>query len=127
VVAQCAYCKTETFLYDGDVPICLECAKGRDARHDSQETERHVRGILIQEVVESTARAHAASEAFSAIMADVPSALPHPDGTQRIHHVSGELSAAREKMMRAHTRLNDFLTNGIIPEDLKQGGGPSGA
>jgi hypothetical protein len=76
--------------------------------------------------IEATARFHA-SEAFNAIMSDVPSALPHPDGTQRIHNVSRKLSAARKEMMKAHARLNDFLSQGIIPEDLKQGSGGSGA
>ena|SRR5579864_2290180 len=125
-MAQCAYCKKETSLYDGGVPVCLTCADGRDAKREPNEIEGHVRAILIQDVVEATTRAHAASEAFSAILADVPSGLPHPDGTQRIYDVSRELSAAREQRMRAHTRLNDFLKSGTIPEDLKQGGG-SGA
>lgn len=126
-MAQCAYCKKETSLYDGGVPVCVECADSRDATHERQELERRVRTILIQDLTEATARAHAASEAFSAIMADVPTALPHPDGTQRIHNVSRELSAARKEMMKAHARLNDFLSQAIIPEDLKQSGGGSGA
>jgi hypothetical protein len=77
--------------------------------------------------IEATARSHAASEAFNAVMADVPSALPHPDGTQRSHNISRELSAARKEMMKAHGALNDFLSQGIIPEDLKQGRRGSGA
>jgi hypothetical protein len=27
------------------------------------------------------------------------------------------------EMLRAHHRLSDFLNAGIVPEDLKQGGG----
>ena len=126
-MAECAYCKTETYLYDGGVPICLECADAREAKRKPPEIERQVRTILIQDLTEATARAHASSEAFSAIMTDVPSALPHPDGTQRIHNSSRELSAARKEMMKAHARLNDFLSQGIIPEDLKQGSRGSGA
>src|SRR5579863_601264 len=119
-MAQCAYCKKETSLYEGGVPVCLECAEGRDAKREPNEI---VRAILIQDVVEATTRAHAASEAFSAVLADVPSGLPHPDGRQRIYDISRELSAAREQRMRAHKRLNEFLKSGTIPEDLKQGGG----
>jgi len=122
-VAQCAYCKKETLLYDGGVPICLECANARDAKRKPPETERQVRTILAHDLAEATVRAHTASEAFEAIMADVPSALPHPDGAQRIHNASRELSAARKEMMNAHARLNAFLGRGIIPEDLKQGSG----
>jgi hypothetical protein len=118
-MAHCAYCKVETFLYDGGVPICLECADSRDANSKPPETEHRIRTILMEALTEATARANAASEEFSGVMGDIPSALPHPDGTQRIHNVSRELSAARKEVTQAHTRLNDFLSRGIIPEDLK--------
>ncbi len=118
-MAQCAYCKTETFLFDRGVPICLECADEREAKRKPPETEHRIRTILKEALTEAKARSHAASGAFTAVVGDIPSALPHPDGTQRIHNVSRELSAAREEVMQAHTRLNEFLSRGIIPEDLK--------
>src|SRR5205814_1334447 len=99
VMAQCAYCKTETFLYDGGVPTCLECVDKREAKRKPQEIKRHVRTILLQDFFEATERAHIASDAFEAIMAEIPSALPHPDGTQRIHNASRDLSAARKGFM----------------------------
>ena len=77
---------------------------------------------LIQSLTEATVRANAASEAFTAIMSDIPSGIPHPDGIQRIHSASRELSTARKEMMKAHSRLHDFLSRGIIPEDLKRSG-----
>jgi hypothetical protein len=46
----------------------------------------------------------------------VPSGLPHPDGTPRIHNASHELDTARKEMMKAHTRLNDFTERGIVPD-----------
>ena len=119
-MARCAYCKAETFLFDNDLPICLECADKREVKHKRLEMERQVNIILKHDVTEATERAHAASDAFEAIVADVPSGLPHPDGTQRIHNASRTLSVARQEMMRAHERLHDFLTSGIIPEDLKK-------
>ena len=119
-MARCAYCKTETFLYDGGVLICLECADKREVKRKPPKIERHVRTTLLQDFFETTERAHVASDAFDAIVADVPSGLPHPDGTQRIHNASRILSVARQEMMRAHERLHDFLTRGIIPEDLKK-------
>jgi len=61
----------------------------------------------------------AANETFSAVMSQVPSGVPHPDGTQRIHNASRELDAAREEMMKANTRLNNFIEHGIVPERLK--------
>ena len=118
-MAECAYCQAVTFLYYGGVPVCINCAEAHEAKRKPPSPDRHVRTTLLQEFLEATARAHAASEAFSAIMADVPSALPHPDGTQRIHNASRELSAARKEVMKANARLNDFLGQGIIPEELK--------
>ena len=69
-MAQCAYCKTETFLYDGGVPICLECADARDANSKPPETEHRIRTILMGALTEATARSHAASQAFNAVMGD---------------------------------------------------------
>jgi hypothetical protein len=119
-MAECAYCQAVTFLYYGGVPVCIKCADTLEAKRKPPE---NVRTILSRAVTEATARAHAASEALSAIMADVPSGLPHPDGTQRIHAASRELYEARKEVMKAHVRLEDFLSQGIIPEDLKQGSG----
>ena len=119
-MARCACCKAETILYEHDVPICLECADEREVKHKRLEMERQVNTILKHDVTEATERAHAASDAFEAIVADVPSGAPHPDGTQRILNASRKLSAARQEMMSAHERLHDFLTRGIIPEDLKK-------
>src|SRR5258708_25693389 len=109
-MAQCAFCKTETWLYDGGVPICIKCSDAREAKRKPVETERKVRTALIQGLTEATVRANAASEAFTAIMSDVPSGIPHPAGIQRIHDASRELSTARTQMMNAHSRLHHCLT-----------------
>ena len=122
-MARCAYCKAETILYEDDVAICLECADEREVKHKRLEMERQVNTILKHDVTEATERAHVASDTFEAIVADVPSGLPHPDGTQRIHAASRELYEARKEVMKAHVRLEGFLSQGIIPEDLKQGSG----
>jgi hypothetical protein len=104
-VAQCTYCNGETEIYaGGDVPICVECSDALEARR------------------KPTARAKAASEAFSSIMSQFPSGLPYVDGVQRIHSASRELSVARKEMMNAQSRLNDFIERGIVPEDLKRRG-----
>jgi hypothetical protein len=81
--------------------------------------DKRVRVTLVQDLVDSHARINWASEAFGA---NIPNALPHPTGTQRIRNASSELSAARKEMRKAHSRLNDFLSRGIVPEDLKQSG-----
>jgi hypothetical protein len=68
-------------------------------------------------------RASAATATFNAVTSEIPSGIPHPDGTQRIHNASREMSQARVGLMIAHNRLNEYLARGVVPEDLKQGSG----
>src|SRR5579863_6039748 len=117
-MAQCAYCKAETELFENGTPLCVLCAEAKPIHPQPSSTELQVRLKLLQEIRQATDRVNAASESFSAIIKDIPSDVPHPDGTLRIAHASRELSAARAEMMLAHRRLNDFLSHGVIPEDL---------
>ena len=117
---QCIYCKTTTEVCADGLPICLDCANRAEAKGTPE--EQNIRAILQRELVAATARAHAATDAFHAIVDDIPSALPHPDGTQRIHNVYRELSIARRRMMEAHSRLGDYLVSGTIPENLDSSG-----
>jgi hypothetical protein len=113
---RCAFCQAEdTALYDNGAPICLKCA-------DSSPERRKSRIALYWKLHEAIKRAEAATEAFSAITSRIPSGIPHPDGVQRIRSASHELTAARNEMMEAHHRLNEFLESGIVPEDLKRSG-----
>jgi hypothetical protein len=118
-MAQCVYCKAETELFDNGTPICIECSEARDTKRKPPATESEIRTPLKDGLVKATARANEACESFNAVMGQFPSGLPHPDGTQRIHNASRELSTARKEMMTAHNRLNDYLGRGIVPEDLK--------
>ena|ERR1700676_3700204 len=113
-MAQCAYCQAETELFDGFIPISLKCSERQTA------PGKDIRTILVNNIVEATARVNAANQAFSVVLGQYPSGLPHPDGTQRSKSASHELDAARTEMMKAHTRLNDFIEHGTVPEDLKQ-------
>jgi len=117
-MARCAYCETETQLYENEVPICLVCSNEPPARRQAKLT-------LFRDLTEATKRADAALDAFAAVTRDIPTGYPHPDGLQRIQNASREMQIARKEMMKAHSRLNDFLTSGIVPEDLKQAGGNS--
>ena len=121
-MAQCTYCKAETQLYESGVPICFKCAAEREAKPKPPQTDREIRRILLQDVLEATSRSHEAGEEFEVVTGQVPSGLPHPDGAQRIRNASAKLSFARKSMMTAHTRLNDYLERGIMPEDLKRSG-----
>ena len=78
-MAQCAYCKTETFLYNCGVPVCIQCAEGREAEAKSPTTEQEIRLVLVNRIVEAETRLSVANEAFSSVMNLIPSGLPHPD------------------------------------------------
>ena len=117
-MARCGYCKSEAELLDCGTPVCLDCAARLQTKQQSSSAEDRLT-VLQRELTEATARAHQATDAFNAIMGDIPSSVPQPDGTQRINNVYRELSLARRDMMRAHTRLSHFLDNGVVPEDLE--------
>ena len=59
-----------------------------------------------------------ASKRFTEVMDDIPSGIPHPDGTDRIHQASREFKDSREAASAAMKRLSDFMIRGIIPDDL---------
>ena len=117
-MAECAYCRTETELYENGTPICVGCAAAKDGNPGPSFGTSNIQKKLLQEVQQATDRVNAAAEDFSLILKDVPSNVPAPDGTFRIKQASRELSTARAEMMRAHRRLNEFLSGGIIPEDV---------
>ena len=123
-MAACAYCGAETELYENGVPICLKCSDEREgkAQRKPPGSDQSIRSILLNQIAEATARANKASHAFIEVMGKIPSGFPHSDGPANIHNVSRELSTARKDLMRAHTRLDDFLKTGIVPEDLKRSG-----
>jgi hypothetical protein len=119
-MALCAYCQAETELYDsGDVPICIECSEAREARRKPPAIEQEIRTTLFEDVFEATAQNNEANREFEAVIGQFPSGLPHPKGAERIKNASNSLAVAREKKMKAHNRLNDYLGRGIVPEDLK--------
>jgi hypothetical protein len=117
---RCAYCKVEdTALYESGVPICLKCVALREAK-PKKDYSASVHDVLVRELNEATFRAESATTEFNAISSDIPSFIPPPDGARRIHNASHKLTEAREAMMKAHRRLNEFIDRGIVPEDLKR-------
>ena len=80
--------------------------------------EGDLRDALVRALIDATDRANAASKAFTEVMGDIPSGMPHPDGVQRIRNAAHDLSAARAELMKAHTRLNEFFSSGISRGDL---------
>ena len=122
-MAQCAYCKAETEMYvGGDVPICVECSDAREAKPQPPVPSQDIRVNLLQDLLGATARSSDANREFDEAIGQFPSGLPHPDGVQRIKNASNKLFVSRKEMGTAHNRLNDYLSRGIVPEDLKLSG-----
>ena len=104
-MAQCAHCKAETFMYECEIPICIQCSEKRERfPRKPPISSTQIQHVLVNEIAEATARVSAANNEFCKVMSQVPSGLPHPDGAQRIQNVSHELDIARKEMMKAHTR-----------------------
>jgi len=80
---------------------------------------KRIHEILKDEFETAKQTMNLASQRFNEVVRDIPSGLPHPDGTQRIHNVGRELADAREKLAAAITRLNDFVSREVVPEDLR--------
>ena len=74
---------------------------------------------LQQDLSEARKKARIALDRFNAILTETPTGIPYPDGVQHIRAASREHSAAREAVMSALRRLNDFVIHGTIPEDMK--------
>ena len=122
-MAECAYCKAETQLYDRDVPICTHCAEARDSSPRKPPTsEQDIRSCLLEDLLEATARNSEAAREFDMALGQFPSGLPHPDGARQIRGASQNLTVARKALMKAHQRLSDYHDRGIVPEDLKRSG-----
>jgi hypothetical protein len=113
--------KADTELHETGVPVCPSCSDARTKRKPPA-TEEQILSTLLQDVIELTARTEQATEEFEAIMGQIPTGLPHPDGTQRIKNASAKLSIARQELMKAHRRLDEYVSSGNVLEDVKRSG-----
>jgi hypothetical protein len=119
-MAVCTFCKTQANLVADGVPICVQCSESRAIKHKPSLTPQEVRTVLLQDLVSATARNREVIRRFDESIGKFPSGLPHPDGVQRIKNASNALNVARKEMGTAHSRLNDYISRGIVPDDLKQ-------
>jgi hypothetical protein len=122
IMAVCTFCKTETELYINGLPVCVKRSEARGRERKPPTSEHRVLNILQQDLEAATERSKAATAAFDAVTREIPSGVPQPDGTQRIHNASRKATITRMDMLRAHHRLNDFINAGVVPEDLKRSG-----
>jgi hypothetical protein len=121
-VTICAFCELKAELAVDGLPLCEECSGKPESEIRKLKANRQIRAALNGEILAATARAHAASEELRAIMRDIPSGLPQPDGSLRIQNAAHALAAARNQVMEAHSRFDEFLARGVVRDDLKPGG-----
>ena len=119
-MAHCVHCQADTERYENEVPICLSCAYDRTTIAPKPPAavvspESNLRDALFRDLAAATKRVSVASTALDEIIGQFKR-----DDTQRMQNASEELEAARKEMARAHNRLNDFLSHGIIPADLNR-------
>lgn len=114
-MARCSYCGRETELHQGGVPTCAVCCEWLASE---KLIARSAHSRLVEDLAEAKAQLDSVTRTHDQVIGDIPSGLPHPDGAQRIHSISHELSIDQERLARAHSRLADFLDRGIVPEDL---------
>jgi hypothetical protein len=116
-MAQCVYCGADVDIQNGgQASICARCSDAHEPMCKLPASQQEIRYALIQDLVEATVREKAASDEFDTAIAQFPSGLPHPHGSQLIRNASRKLIDARKHMGQAHSRLSDFLDRGIIPE-----------
>jgi hypothetical protein len=81
---------------------------------------REIEYLLRAELEKASSLHEQAKREFWRVSADIPSDLPHPDGTQRIQNAARAQTAAMEALYQALRRFNAFLVDGSVPEDLKE-------
>jgi hypothetical protein len=54
------------------------------------------------------------------VTSEVPSGLPHPDGTQRIENAGISYRKAIARYSSALDQFSTFIIDGTVPEDLKE-------
>jgi hypothetical protein len=123
VMEKCAHCGNETEMFVGGVPQCVGCTKKFDGAFLRRDNER-VHQALWNEVVAAKQRSEVASTAFDEITQDSPSGLPHSDSVLRVHVASRVYTQARQDLQIAIRRLNAFVVDGTVPDDLDNNSRP---
>ena len=115
-MAACSLCGSETELYSGGIPLCLKCLAAYEAGSIPSDAEIHRR--LQNDEAMARVESKVAYTRYCEIVKDIPSGLPAPDGSERIHRTQRDLECARQRHEKAHERLMNFLVHGVVPDDL---------
>ena len=118
-MATCAQCKIqETQMYEKGVPVCLKCSDTSPSKPPATALSKDASAVLLQEVLRTTALCEEAATEFDKVVCQVPNRVPHPDGGKTIIDATRKMAIARNEMVMAHNRLNDYMEQ--LPHDLKR-------
>ena len=114
-MSKCSNCGADTELFDGGIPICAKCSQGELDRSKILERLHQDREIARR-------RRDEASSHFDDIIRQVPhGGIPYPDSQERIRRASHDYTRAQRDLANATARLNDYLIDGTVPPQLKEG------
>ena len=82
--------------------------------------------VLRAELDAARVRCDAASAYFDEVVRWVPGGTSRLDRLERTWHASREYTRARQQVLAANARLNEYLLHGTIPFDLEADRKPAG-
>ena len=100
----------------------VSTSDGDEIRRKPLERKKDFLDIFIRDVVNASAFENRASEEFTVAMSQFPGGLPFPEGAEQIKLTSAHLSSARKMLEIARNRLDDFINEGRVLEDLRRSG-----
>ena len=81
---------------------------------------REIEKIIVDDLARATALFQKESTRFREVMADLPSGLPHPDGSLRVQQTSAAYRKAAADLEFALKRHHAFFVRRIVPDDLQE-------
>ena len=75
--------------------------------------------IILNDLERVTARFREESARFREVMQDVPSGLPHSDGSLRVQQISAAYTKALAELESAVQRHHIFFVRRVAPDDLQ--------
>jgi hypothetical protein len=99
-MSPCRICGQLTELWVNQEPVCIAC--------DGASRESLL--MRLAELEQAAQKEHLRlMQQFNEIVSDIPSGIPHPDGTERIERARRELQIARERYREARERTKRFM------------------
>src|SRR5437016_6009805 len=99
----CAICGDKTELFVNGSPLCVNCSESFE--HDRSSIHRRLEYAEQVTLVET----QQALATLTEITSELPSAIPHPDGVERVERARRNLHHAQQNYLEASRRLTQFL------------------